>query len=67
MDGEAAGGGRRGIAEGLVETPNPIYWDVLGKAQTLPPNDLSLLPSLSLACYFFIIFPWQGFQLKDIS
>lgn len=59
------------VAEGLVETTVPIYWDEMGKTQTLRQNDLSLSLSLSLACLFFfffiIIFPSQGFQLKGIS
>ena len=46
-------------AEGLVETTTPFYWDVMGKTQTLPPNDLSLLPSLSLV-WFFYYFPQPG-------
>lgn len=57
------------VAEGLVETTAPIYWDEMGKTQTLCQNDLSLSLSLSLAFFFFffIIFPSQGFQLKGIS
>ena len=46
-------------AEGLVETTTPFCWDVMGKTQTLPPNDLSLLPSLSLV-WFFYYFPQPG-------
>lgn len=41
------------VAEGLVETTVPIYWDEMGKTQTLRQNDLSLSLSLSLACFFF--------------
>lgn len=44
------------VAEGLVETTVPIYWDEMGKTQTLRQNDLSLSLSLSLACFFFFFF-----------
>lgn len=44
------------VAEGLVETTVPIYWDEMGKTQTLRQNDLSLSLSLSLACFFFVFF-----------
>lgn len=56
-------------AESLVETTASTHWDVMGKTQTLPPNDLSLSPSLSLAwffCYYYD-FPQAGISVKDIS
>lgn len=68
--GEGGGGGGDGRREGFTglseQTTAPTHRDVMGKTPTLPQNDLSLSPWLSLAWFFchYYDFPQAGISAE---